>query len=327
MELHLARDSSVSISNGGFARPPVFGMERDFTDSPLSQRRSRQSSIAHNTSTGGRSSVTPLTTITASEIPIRSDQFAVPASVPRVPSAEMGRLNAVSTSSSRVGTDRGVSQFTDSQEAVFRKNSDRCSDNNTPPHMRWAESLVCLLQDREGVRLFKQFLDTESDSAALDFWFACTGLQMVAEDDQKRVDNLVKLIFKKYIKSNQVKLKPDMCKRIIERLKGRSSHFDRSMYEESKIYIEQMMSTDTYPLFLNSEIYLQYVQSYSETNNSSAASTRPVSAIALPTLPEDEELRQEDIAGTVALSLTSNNLAATIRTRNNNSEGSVTHYL
>ena len=146
---------------------------------------------------------------------------------------------------------------------------------------------------------------------------------MVSDSD---LNNLVKLIFKRYIKGNQLNLKADIRKRIVDRLKGGSAHVDRTILEEAKQDVENAMNNDMYPLFLKSDIYLQYVQSYNESpkTSSSVSSTRPMSSAALPTLPEEEELRQEDILSPepVALSLTSNNLAATIGARSNHATSS-----
>ena len=71
------------------------------------------------------------------------------------------------------------------------------------------------------------------------------------------------------------------------------------------------MQVDAYPLFLKSDIYVQYVQAGGESpktagsNNSSGSnSVRPMSSGPLPTLHEGEELSQEDIKRNAEPSLT-----------------------
>ena len=54
-----------------------------------------------------------------------------------------------------------------------------------PPYRKWAHSLSDLLGDRQGVAMFKSFLDAElggvAASNSLDFWFACNGLKLVSD--------------------------------------------------------------------------------------------------------------------------------------------------
>lgn len=316
MTIELQMDES--ISSHSHQRPPVPGMEKDFT-MDNSSKQIKMSSIALLGCGSGRTAAQQRTATDCG-----SEQFAMAGhSGRRVSSSD--RSKSGSTSS-----DHRTSQFNGLRESTLLRasSSDRSGSDSTPPCLRWAESLSFLLEDSDGVRLFKQYLDTEHNTALLDFWFACSGLQMVSENDQHKVENLVKLIFKKYVKANQLNLKSDIRKRVVDKLKGGSAHIDCNIYEEAKQHVEDILKSDMYPLFLKSDVYLQYVQAYSDspkTSSSSVSSTRPMSAAALPTLPEEEELRQEDIVGSgpIALSLTSNNLAATIGSRSNNKEGCV----
>lgn len=70
-------------------------------------------------------------------------------------------------------------------------------DNFTPPAcLRWAQSLHRLLEDPDGVELFRKYLQSEgkTHSDALDFWFACEGLKK--QHEPERVQQLVKVIYK-----------------------------------------------------------------------------------------------------------------------------------
>jgi len=94
--------------------------------------------------------------------------------------------------------------------------------SHPPACLRWAENLGYLLEDGEGVKLYKLFLDQElGTSAALDFWFACSGLKLVSSGDAGRMTSLVKLIYKKYIKREAVELKlsSQLKRHIVDRLK------------------------------------------------------------------------------------------------------------
>lgn len=195
-------------------------------------------------------------------------------------------------------------------------------------YLRWAESLKQLLEDSEGVRLFKQFLDQEQGcSAVLDFWFACSGLKMVA-DDPERFAGLAKMVYKHYVKGERLRLSADIRRRIVERLRQRQ--IDRTMFDEAQAYIEHVMRSDDYPLFLKSDTYLQYVQcgagspqmAAGNSSSSLASNNVPVSndciIRSLPTVAEDEELALNDLkVVTIAplLSLTPSALCATMRAR------------
>lgn len=63
-----------------------------------------------------------------------------------------------------------------------------------PPYLRWAQHLHFLLEDSDGVQLFRSFLKQEGQLDTLDFWFACEGLKK--QTDQERVIQLVKVIYR-----------------------------------------------------------------------------------------------------------------------------------
>ena len=193
-----------------------------------------------------------------------------------------------------------------------------------PSYLKWAESLKYLLQDSDGVSLFKQFLDQEQGSGALDFWFACSGLKMVSAGDADRIVGLVKLIYKRYIKGDHLCLKADVKRRIIDRLKR--DLVDRTIFDEAQTEIEKTMRNDTYPLFLKSDTYLQYVQTGGESPKPSNDSSRSDNGILpmvgfgqLPPLPEGREIDCDDIksapVSTSSLSLTPSALLATRKAR------------
>uniref|UniRef100_A0A8C2J441 RGS domain-containing protein n=1 Tax=Cyprinus carpio TaxID=7962 RepID=A0A8C2J441_CYPCA len=54
------------------------------------------------------------------------------------------------------------------------------------PYEPWAETLLTLLEDRDGTALFLRFLQTLGCAPLLEFWFACSGFQKVPEDATER---------------------------------------------------------------------------------------------------------------------------------------------
>jgi len=194
-------------------------------------------------------------------------------------------------------------------------------------YLRWAESLKQLLEDSEGVRLFKQFLDQEQGcSAALDFWFACSGLKMVTGDPE-RFAGLAKMVYKHYVKGDRLRVSADIRRRIVDRLRQRQ--IDQTLFDEAQAYVEHALRSDDYPLFLKSDTYLQYVQCGASSPQTATSSvTLPVSnnvsvsndciIRSLPTVAEDEELALNDLKVVTTaplLSLTPSALCATMRAR------------
>lgn len=184
-----------------------------------------------------------------------------------------------------------------SLSSIFQESS---NSSGTPSYLRWAENFNYLLQDSDGVKLFKEFLDDQEENCGtLDFWFACSGLKMVAPTESDRISGLVKLIYKKYIKGNNLRLKLEVKKRIIDRLKR--ERIDQTIFNEAQVEIENVMRNDMYPLFLKSDIYLQFVQAGGESPKPSHSSSTsegilPGSGIGkLPTLHEEEELKSDTL--------------------------------
>ena len=189
------------------------------------------------------------------------------------------------------------------------------TENSTPQYLKWAENLNLLLEDSDGVKLFKEFLDQEHCSNTLDFWFACRGLKMVPPHDDIKITAIVKLIYKKFFKTDQLHFKPDTRRTIVDRINRKE--FSQSIFDIAQKEIEELMQSETYPLFLKSDLYVQYIQAGGDspkTSNTSSGSNsvRPVSGI-LPTVQEDSVLRSEDFQADDSLNKTqqSNTLTLT----------------
>ncbi|XP_052263701.1 axin-1-like isoform X2 [Dreissena polymorpha] len=186
-------------------------------------------------------------------------------------------------------------------------NSPPFTENSTPPYLKWAESLHNLLDDHDGVKLFRNFLDQEEiGSASIDFWFACQGLKKKPKNSEE-IPQLIKLmrtIYKKYIKGDRLPFIDYETKRIIsESISLQKSDVDVTLFDDVQAQVETYMKSNTYPLFLKSDLYVQYVSkegvSPKSSNSSSSTNSRPVSSGPLPTLQEDQELGASDLSCTV----------------------------
>ncbi|XP_019722034.1 axin-1 isoform X1 [Hippocampus comes] len=174
------------------------------------------------------------------------------------------------------------------------------SASPTPPYLRWAESLHSLLDDQDGIHLFRMFLKQEACADLLDFWFACSGfrkLETAEGNDEKRL-KLAKAIYKKYVLDNNAivsrQIKPatkSFIKDCVMKL-----HIDPAMFDQAQTEIQTTMEENTYPLFLKSDIYLKHAQTGGESPKPYAdqsplqGHTKNLAGY-LPTLNEHEEWR------------------------------------
>ncbi|XP_075686792.1 axin-1 isoform X2 [Rhinoderma darwinii] len=179
------------------------------------------------------------------------------------------------------------------------------SASPTPPYLKWAESLHSLLDDQDGINLFRTFLQQENCGDLLDFWFACSGFRKLEPSDFK-VDKRLKLakaIYKKYILDNNAivsrQIKP-ATKSFIKDCVLRQQ-IEPDMFDQAQMEIQSMMEDNTYPVFLKSDIYLEYTTIGGESpkvysDHSSGSGTGKGPPGYLPTLNEDEEWKCDQAA-------------------------------
>ncbi|XP_050581256.1 axin isoform X4 [Bombus affinis] len=168
-------------------------------------------------------------------------------------------------------------------------------ESDSPPAcLRWARNLHSLLQDPVGLELFRKYLDQEGRPHAnpLNFWFACEGLK--EQDDPERINQLVKLIYRKFFLKSQLAIPEDVRKEANRRVK--EGRVDEKVFDAVQLEVERLINETTYPNFLRSDMYLQYVQSCQNPDSGgcpSSGSSREMSVSCgpslLPTVHEDSE--------------------------------------
>jgi len=190
-----------------------------------------------------------------------------------------------------------------------------------PAYLRWAENMESLLIDRDGVRLFRRFLEEERDSALLNFLFACKGLGLVPDNDKQHLISLVRTIYRTYIKGNRLGLQSDIKCAIVDRI--RRGDIDCSVFSDAVFAVEDLLRNDAYPAFLKSDVYLTYIQlggsgSADSSGGSSDDTVHREAALssraALATVLEEQELKDVGYQ-CVPLALTEASLAATQKLR------------
>ncbi|XP_058536382.1 axin-1 isoform X1 [Ochotona princeps] len=176
------------------------------------------------------------------------------------------------------------------------------SASPTPPYLKWAESLHSLLDDQDGISLFRTFLRREGCADLLDFWFACSGfrkLEPCDANEEKRL-KLARAIYRRYIldTSGVVSRQTKPATKSFIKDCIMKQQIDPATFDQAQTEIQSTMEENTYPSFLKSDIYLEYTRTGSESpkvcseQSSGSGAGKGISGY-LPTLNEDEEWQCE----------------------------------
>ncbi|KAK0049197.1 axin-1 [Biomphalaria pfeifferi] len=277
-------------------RPPTYGEENELQSNGGNSTKSSSSHKSHVSNKSHTSSKSGTST--------KGDHSHSPATTPR-----KSNLEGFKTTDNMTHT--SLCECEDSEMAAplgfepegSAANSPPYSENGTPPHLKWAENLSYLLEDSEGVDLFQKFMDNELEggSEVLQFWFACQGLKrkIGLNEADKIIIDLQKVIYKRYVRGDKVRCISKEVKKEIAENVSTSSTLDKSIFDSAQEEVENYMRNVTYPAFLRSDSYVQYVQNYVESPKSSHSSgsnsARPVSQSGLlPVVHEDKELESKD---------------------------------
>ncbi|KAG7316191.1 hypothetical protein KOW79_021057 [Hemibagrus wyckioides] len=143
-------------------------------------------------------------------------------------------------------------------------------------HPSWAESLNGLLDDQDGISLFRDFLAQEGRADLIDFWLACSGFQLASsaplscstDVSNKRRVKLAKAIYRKYIITAGTvakKLNP-ATKSFIQQRVGHSP-LDTALFQQAKQEVQEVMELEVYPSFLKSHVFLKYTEEICTQNH------------------------------------------------------------
>lgn len=161
----------------------------------------------------------------------------------------------------------------------------------TPPYLRWAENLHFLLADPDGVELFEKFLEQENCSHLLKFWFACEGLKRQWTDDPEKAVQIIHLIHRKYIRPRKINVSELIRREVNDRVANKST-LDVHIFDAAQKEVEDLMRDSVYANFLNSDVYLSYIQSMQNvlpdsprSGRSQAGSAEGTGKISVDVLP------------------------------------------
>ncbi|XP_063381073.1 axin [Cydia fagiglandana] len=160
----------------------------------------------------------------------------------------------------------------------------------SPPYMRWARSLHDLLEDAEGVRLFRKFVGGAGALHVdrLNFHFAVQGLRQ--ETEQTKIRQVVSAIYK-FLRKSALAMPEELKARVKAALRD-GAPLEKTVFDRMEQEVTRAITESTYQAFLLSEAYVSYVSAATQPLSSPDASPpqpREVS-LGLATLHEGQEL-------------------------------------
>ncbi|XP_060521598.1 axin-1 isoform X2 [Cylas formicarius] len=228
-------------------------------------------------------------------------KFVKPASPPLPKRSCSFRNDSLTTGHTSDSTSASWSQQSFQQQPSSSGRPQTRHHSPPPPScLKWAHSLQDLLQDGDGVKLFRHYLETEGKyhADALDFWFACEGLRK--QDGPDKIQQLVKVIYKKFFVKSALPISEELRREIGINVKSSQClEPPVTLFDDAQAQVERLIVNTTYPNFIKSDVYLQYLenaQTSSSSNDeqvndfSNDLSSHANGPNPLPTLHEDKEL-------------------------------------
>lgn len=126
---------------------------------------------------------------------------------------------------------------------------------------KWQEKLSNLFSDKKGVELFQRFVESEAGPHSihtihLEFYFACEGLKQ--QSDENIIRQIIGAIYRKYLRK-EIQVSTELRNTIKKIIKGEMPT-NANVLDTVQKSVENVISQTTYPSFLGSDLYLQYVE-------------------------------------------------------------------
>lgn len=116
----------------------------------------------------------------------------------------------------------------------------------------WGSSFDKLMRNSAGRRLFREFLLSEYSEENIAFWLACE--QLKRETNSERIEEKARLIYEDYISILSAK-EVSLDSRVREIVNRNMVEPTPHTFDEAQLQIYTLMHRDSYPRFVNSEIY------------------------------------------------------------------------
>uniref|UniRef100_A0A1L8DWD1 Putative regulator of g protein signaling n=1 Tax=Nyssomyia neivai TaxID=330878 RepID=A0A1L8DWD1_9DIPT len=181
--------------------------------------------------------------------------------------------------------------------------------SSCPPYLKWARTLSSLLEDSDGVELFRRYVETEGgvDADRLNFYFACEGLKK--QTDPEKIKRLIIAIYR-FLRKSHLKI-PENVESVVKAARHNKIQLSANIYDQMQKDVEFALNESTYVHFTKSEMYLEHVRAMTNTgaqpipsaSSSSGGSEQLTRSFTLPTLHEDSELTLAEAPSTSGMQM------------------------
>ncbi|KAM4642782.1 regulator of G-protein signaling 16-like [Discoglossus pictus] len=130
-----------------------------------------------------------------------------------------------------------------------KKTNSRCCVKEC---MQWKESFNQLLNSKDGITVFRTFLQTEFSEENLEFWVACEEYRKTRSSS--KLPAKAQAIFEKFLHSGATK-EVNIDHQTRELTRQQILVASRSCFDEAQEQARILMEKDSYPRFLKSPIY------------------------------------------------------------------------
>ncbi|KAH8383287.1 hypothetical protein KR009_007720 [Drosophila setifemur] len=136
------------------------------------------------------------------------------------------------------------------------------SKNSPPSYLNWARTLNHLLEDRDGVELFKKYVEEEAPAYNdhLNFYFACEGLKQ--QTDPEKVKQIIGAIYR-FLRKSQLSISDELRAQIKAIKTNPDMPLSPHIFDPMQHHVEVTIRDNIYPTFLCSEMYILYIQQMS----------------------------------------------------------------
>ncbi|XP_068135659.1 regulator of G-protein signaling 17 isoform X1 [Hyperolius riggenbachi] len=135
---------------------------------------------------------------------------------------------------------------------------EECKSPTAEEIQSWSHNFDKMMKSPAGRNLFREFLRTEYSEENLLFWLACEDLKN--EQNKKLIGEKARTIYEDYISilsPKEVSLDSRVREVINRNLLDPNPH----MYEDAQLQIYTLMHRDSFPRFLNSQVFKTFLES------------------------------------------------------------------
>ncbi|KAM9315639.1 regulator of G-protein signaling 17 [Gastrophryne carolinensis] len=135
---------------------------------------------------------------------------------------------------------------------------EECKSPTSEEVLSWSHNFDKMMKSPGGRNLFREFLRTEYSEENLLFWLACEDLKN--EQNKRLIEEKARAIYEDYISilsPKEVSLDSRVREVINRNLLDPNPH----MYEDAQLQIYTLMHRDSFPRFLNSQVYKCFLES------------------------------------------------------------------